>query len=121
MNNTPVQYLLMAKTFNRRMPIEEKIKIILKEMSFERFDENYLKLLGQLDEMQYLKNEELLLDLVSRIIEKIIRDGFILPLYQKRYSIYVKNHILGVELDYYGRPLFRKARVNRYTAGEVIK
>ena len=111
MNNTQVKYLLMGKTFNRRMPIEEKIKTILKEMSFERFDENYLKLLNQLDEVTYLKNEELLIDLVSRIIEKIIKDGFILPLYQKRYSLYVKDHIRGIELDYYGKPLFRKVRV----------
>lgn len=111
MANNPVQYLLMAKTFHRRMPIEEKIKIILKEMSFERFDENYLKLLNQLDEMQYMQNEELLMDLVSRIIEKIIKDGFILPLYQKRYSIYFRDHIQGMELDYYGKPLFGKVRV----------
>jgi len=111
MKNTPVKYLLMGKTFNRRMPIEEKIQIILKEMSFGRFDENYLKLLNQLDEMKYLKNEELLLDLVSGIIEKVIKDGFILPLYQRRYSIYIKNHVRGIELDYYGKPLFRKVRV----------
>jgi MarR-like DNA-binding transcriptional regulator SgrR of sgrS sRNA len=111
MNNTTVKFLLMTKTFNRRMPIEEKIKIILKEMSFGRFDETYLKLLNQLDEMKYLKNEELTIDLVSRIVEKLIKDGVILPICQKQYSIYVKGHIKGVEMDYYGKPLFQKVRV----------
>jgi len=111
MNNTSVRYLLMGKTFNRRMPLEEKIKIILKEMSFARFDETYLKLLNQLDEMKYLKNEELTIDLVSRIVEKMIKDGVILPICQKRYSFYVKNHVKGVEMDYYGKPLFLEVRI----------
>jgi MarR-like DNA-binding transcriptional regulator SgrR of sgrS sRNA len=111
MNNTSIKYLLIAKTFNRRMPIEEKIKIILKEMSFGRFDENYLKLLNQLDEMKFLKNEEMTIDLVSGIIEKIINDGFILPICQKRFAIYVKSHVKGIEMDYYGKPLFQKVRI----------
>jgi MarR-like DNA-binding transcriptional regulator SgrR of sgrS sRNA len=111
MNSTSIKYLLTAKTFNRRMPIEEKIKIVLKEMSFARFNETYLKLLNQLDELKYLQNEELSLDLVSGIIEKIINDGFILPICQRRYSIYVKNHIKGMELDYYGKPIFRATRI----------
>jgi MarR-like DNA-binding transcriptional regulator SgrR of sgrS sRNA len=111
LNNNPVNFLLMGKTFNRRMPLEEKVKIVLKEMSFTRFDENYLKLLNQLDEVKYLKKEELLMDLVSRIIEKIIKDGFILPLYQRRFSLYIKDHVKGIELDYYGKPLFRTVRI----------
>jgi MarR-like DNA-binding transcriptional regulator SgrR of sgrS sRNA len=110
-NNNSVKYLLVGKTFNRRVPLEEKIKIILKEMSFGRFNETYLKLLNQLDEVQALKNEELMVDLASRIIEKVINDGLILPLYQRRYSLYVKEHLKGLELDYYGKPLFRKVRV----------
>jgi ABC-type transport system substrate-binding protein len=111
MNNTSVKHLLMGKTFNRRMPTEEKIKIILKEMSFTRFNETYLKLLNQLDEMKYLKNEELTIDLVSKIVEKMIKDGIILPICQQRYSIYVKSHIKGVEMDYYGKPLFQEVRI----------
>lgn len=110
-NNNSVKYLLVGKTFNRRVPLEEKIKIILKEMSFGRFNETYLKLLNQLDEVQALKNEELMMDLCSRIIEKVINDGLILPLYQRRYSIYVKEHLKGMELDYYGKPLLQKVRV----------
>jgi len=90
--------------------VEEKIKVILKELSFGRFDENYLKLLNQLDEVTFLKNEEMTRDLVSRIIEKIINDGFILPLYQRKFSIYIKKKIQGLKLDYYGKPLFREVR-----------
>jgi MarR-like DNA-binding transcriptional regulator SgrR of sgrS sRNA len=110
MNNTSVKFLLVTKTFNRRVPIVEKIKIILKEMAFTRFDETHLKLLNQLDEVENLKNEELLMDLVAKIIEKVIQEGYILPLYQKRFSLYVKNHVKGIELDYYGKPLFRRVR-----------
>lgn len=113
MANTSIKYLLMVKTFNRRMPLEEKIKVILKEMSFARFNETYLKLLNQLDEMKNLNDDELSMNLVSGIIEKIINDRFILPLYQRRYSIYVKKQVKGITLDYYGKPLFREIRVDQ--------
>ena len=109
-NSTSVNYLLLSRTFNRRVPIAEKIKIILKEMSFARFDESQLKLLNQLDEVENLKNEELLMDLVARIVGKIINDGYLLPLCQRRYSLYIKSHLKGIELDYYGKPLFHKVR-----------
>jgi MarR-like DNA-binding transcriptional regulator SgrR of sgrS sRNA len=111
LNNTTIQYLLLGKVFGKRMPLDEKIKKILQEMSFSRFNEKYLKMLNELDEVKYLKNEELLIDQIARIIEKIISDGFMLPISQKRYSLYIKNKIKGVEMDYYGRPLFHKAGI----------
>jgi MarR-like DNA-binding transcriptional regulator SgrR of sgrS sRNA len=110
MNSTSVKYLLMARTFNRRVPVAEKIKILLKEMSFTRFDESHLKLLNQLDEVDNLKNEELLMDLAARIEGIIIDDGYLLPLCQRRFSLYIKTDIKGIELDYYGKPLFQKVR-----------
>ncbi len=113
MNNAPVQYLLMVKVFNKRVPIEEKIKRIVKEMSFNRFDENYLKMLNELEEVKFLDNDELLYDHVSTLIEKIVNDGFLLPLFQKRYSFYVRKGVKGIELDYYGRPLFRGMGLER--------
>lgn len=112
MNNAPVQYLLMVKVFNKRIPLEEKIKRIVKEMSFNRFDENYLKMLNELEEVTFLKNDELLYDHVSRLIEKVVNDGFLLPLFQKRYSFYVGKGVKGIELDYYGRPLFQGIRLD---------
>jgi hypothetical protein len=111
MGSTQVDYLLMVKVFNKRMPLEEKIKKIIKEMSFTRFNETYLKMLNELEEVTYLKDEEMLIDQVSRLIEKIVNDGFLLPLFQKRYSLYVGNDIEGIVLDNYGRPLFRKMRI----------
>jgi MarR-like DNA-binding transcriptional regulator SgrR of sgrS sRNA len=99
--------------FNKRTPIEEKIKRIVKEMSFSRFDETYLKLLNELEEVTFLKNEELLLDQVSKLIEKIVNDGFLLPLYQKRFSFYVRKGVKGIKIDYYGRPLFHRMQLSR--------
>lgn len=113
MDNAPVQYLLMVKVFNKRIPLEEKIKRIVKEMSFHRFDENYLKMLNELEEVKFLNNDELLYDHVSRLIEKVVNDGFILPLFQKRYSFYVRKGVKGIELDYYGRPLFQGIRLDQ--------
>lgn len=110
-NNNSIKYLLLTKTFSRQVTIAEKIKIILKELSFNRFNETHLKLLNQLDELKYLKDEELLMNLVAKIIEKIINEGYLLPLYQKKFSLYYKNYIKGIELDYYGTPLFQKVRV----------
>jgi MarR-like DNA-binding transcriptional regulator SgrR of sgrS sRNA len=80
-------------------------------MSFARFDESHLKLLNQLDEIKSLKNEQFLMDLVARIVEKIVNDGYLLPVCQRRYSIYIKSHLKGIALDYYGKPLFQKVRV----------
>jgi MarR-like DNA-binding transcriptional regulator SgrR of sgrS sRNA len=111
MNNTSVKYLLLEKVFTKRMPLDEKIKKIVKEMSFARFNAKYLKLINELDEVKFLKNEELLFDQVARIVDEMIKDGFILPLFQERYSTYIKNEIKGIEIDYYGRPLFQGVRV----------
>ncbi len=111
MDNIQINYLLMVKVFNKRIPIDEKIKKIIREMSFTRFNETYLKLLNELEEVKFLKNEELLIDQVSKIIEKIVNDGFLLPLYQNRYSLYVKKKVKGIEVDYYGRPLFQRMRM----------
>lgn len=113
MDSAQVDYLLLVKVFNKRVPLEEKIKRIINEMSFSRFDETYLKLVNELEEVTSLKNEELLMDQVSRLTEKIINDGLLLPLFQKRYSLYVRKGIKDIEMDYYGRPLFQRIRINQ--------
>jgi MarR-like DNA-binding transcriptional regulator SgrR of sgrS sRNA len=110
MNSTSLSYLLIEKTFSAQMPLDEKIKKIVKEMSFSRYNEGYLKLLNELNEVKFLKDEELLIDQLSRIIEKLINDGSILPLYQKKYSLYVNPKVKGLKFDYYGRPLFQDVR-----------
>jgi len=111
-SNNSVKYLLLAKTFNQSMPMAEKIKVILKELSFGRFNETYLKMLNQLDEVQNLNNDEMLTEQVAMIIEKVINEGFLLPLYQKHYSLYIKKEIKGLELDYYGIPLFQRVQIH---------
>lgn len=111
MSNTSIEYLLLAKVFTKRMPIEEKIKKIVKEMSFTRFNEKYLKLINELDEVGLLKNEELLIDHVAKIMEQIGNDGFILPLFQTRYAVYANGKLQGIEMDNYGRPLFQGVKL----------
>jgi MarR-like DNA-binding transcriptional regulator SgrR of sgrS sRNA len=111
MDSAQVNYLLLVKVFNKRVPLEEKIKRIINEMSFSRFDETYLKLVNELEEVSALKNEQFLLEQVSRLIEKIVNDGLLLPLYQKRYSLYVSKKVKDVEMDYYGRPLFQRMQI----------
>ncbi len=111
MDSAQVNYLLSVKVFNKRVPLEEKVKRIINEMSFSRFDETYLKLVNELEEVTSLKNEEFLLEQVSRLIEKILNDGLLLPLYQKRYSLYVRKGVKDIEMDYYGRPLFQRMQI----------
>lgn len=110
LKSNSVKFLLLEKLFSRNMEIEEKIMKIIKEVSFSQFSEKYLQLMNQLEEIQKLNDDEVILDQLSNIILTIINDGFVLPLYQKRYSLYLKNDTSGIELDYYGRPLFKNMR-----------
>ena len=70
-------------------------------------------MLSELDEVKYLKNDELLLDQIARVVGQIIQDGFLLPISQNRYSLYVNSGLKGVVMDYYGRPLFQKVRFEK--------
>ena len=106
-----VKFLLIDKIFQKKNPIEEKISQILKETSFSQFNEKYLRMLSELQEVAYIHNQELLLEQVAKINEAIIRDGFILPLFQKHYSLYLKNTIKGAEVDGFGRPLLHRATI----------
>jgi len=77
-------------------------------MSFARFNESYFGLMEQLDEIVNLKDNELLMDHLAGIIQKIITDGYLLPISQKKYSLYLKKNIKNITIDYYGRPLIHK-------------
>jgi MarR-like DNA-binding transcriptional regulator SgrR of sgrS sRNA len=109
LNSTAIKYVLINKIFQKKIPIEEKISRIIKESSFNQFNVKYLRMLGELDEVKYSNSQELLMEQIARISETIISDGFILPLFQKNYSLYVRNSWQGIGIDYYGRPLFQKA------------
>ena len=110
LNSTAIKYVLIDKIFQSKIPLEEKISRILKESSFNQFNVKYLRMLGELDEVKYSNSQELLMEQVARISEAIINDGFIFPLFQKKYSLYIRNVWQAVQVDYYGRPLFQKSR-----------
>jgi MarR-like DNA-binding transcriptional regulator SgrR of sgrS sRNA len=109
LNSTEIKYVLIDKIFQNKIPVEEKISRILKESSFNQFNVKYLRMLGELDEVKYSNSQELLMEQIARISETIINDGFIFPLFQKNYSLYLRGAWQAVEIDYYGRPLFQKA------------
>jgi MarR-like DNA-binding transcriptional regulator SgrR of sgrS sRNA len=109
LNSTAIKYVLIDKIFQIKIPVEEKISRILKESSFNQFNVKYLRMLGELDEVKYSNSQELLMEQIARISEAIINDGFIFPLFQKNYSLYIRNYWQAMEIDYYGRPLLQKA------------
>jgi len=109
LNSTAITYVLIDKIFQTKIPAEEKISRILKESSFNQFNVKYLRMLGELEEVKYSNSPELLMEQIARISETIINDGFIFPLFQKNYSLYIRNECRAVDIDYFGRPLFQKA------------
>ncbi len=109
LNATAIKYVLIDKIFQAQAPVEEKIGRILRESSFNQFNAKYLRMLGELEEVKYSNSPELLMEQIARISETIINDGFIFPLFQKNYSLYIRNSWQTVEVDYYGRPLLQKA------------
>lgn len=102
-----MEYLILEKVFQQQMPLEEKIRRIVSELTFGRFNAQYLQLVNELQEVNRLNNEEMLLDQVARIIGRIIDDAFLIPLCQKRYSMFVSRRLRGFHMDVYGRPLLQ--------------
>ncbi len=114
MSDTNVKYLILEKVFHSGVAFPEKIKKIVKGMSFYRFNELYFGLIEQLDEIMNLKDSELLMEHISGIIQKIISDGYLLPLSQKKYALYLKKKLKGITIDYYGRPLLHRGHYSPY-------
>lgn len=107
LNGTSIKYMILEKVFQRRMPLEEKVQRVVAELTFGRFNTQYLQLISELREVTGLNNEEMLMDQVARIIGRIVDDGFLMPLAQKRYSMFVKRRMRGFRMDVYGRPLLQ--------------
>jgi len=107
-----IPYMLTSKAFRRDTPAAEKLARIISELTFRRFDEKYLKMISELNEMKFMVDEALLLEQTARIVEEIVRDGFILPLFQKRFSLYVRSKFKDFELDYFGRPLVNRTHLD---------
>ncbi len=112
LDSAAIKYALVDKIFQKKFPAEEKLGRILKESSFNRFNAQYLRMLSELEEARFSNSQELLLEQSARISEAIINDGFIFPLFQKNYSLYVRKSWPGIEIDYYGRPLLQKVSKN---------
>lgn len=112
LNSASIQYVLIDKIFQKKIPAEEKLSRILKESSFNQFNARYLRMLSELDEVKYSNSQELLMEQIARISEAIVNDGFILPLFQKNYSLYIRKTWPALEIDYYGRPLLQKVSKN---------
>ena len=107
LNGTSIKYMILEKVFQRRMPLEEKVQRVVAELTFGRFNTQYLQLISELREVTDLHNEEMLMDQVARIIGRIVDDGFLMPLAQKRYSMYVNLRLRGFRMDVYGRPILQ--------------
>lgn len=108
LDSAAIKYALVDKIFQKKSPPEEKLSRILKESSFNRFNAHYLRMLNELDEARFSNSQELLMEQIARISEAIVNDGFIFPLFQKNFSLYVRKSWPALEIDYYGRPLLQK-------------
>lgn len=109
MKNSEVRYMMIEKIFQKKTPAAEKVARILRETTFTQFNEKYLRLLNELEEVDKSGNNELMMEQTARTITAIVNDGFILPLFQKNFSLYIKEKLLQPEIDYYGRPLLQRA------------
>ncbi|MEN8152640.1 MAG: hypothetical protein ABFR75_01335 [Acidobacteriota bacterium] len=109
-SNRSVKFLVSEKLFNKKDHIEDKIRSIISELSFTRFNEKYLKFLKELEEIKNINNEELLIESVSNIVTTLINDEFVLPLAHKKFSLYINNNFKDIFMDYYGRPLMQMVK-----------
>jgi len=110
-SGTSVKFYLTEKLFTAKTSIVDKIKRIIYELTFSRFNEKYLQIINELDELNFLQNDELLMDRIASVIETLINREYILPLKQKEFSLFSKDSLAGLKLDYYGRPLFHDIRL----------
>ncbi len=110
-SGTQIKFYLTEKLFSAKTSYVDKIKKIIFELTFSRFNEKYLQIVNELDELNFLNNDELLMDRISTIIEMLINKEFILPLKQKEFSLFSKDKFYNLKLDYYGRPIFSRVRL----------
>jgi len=110
LDSAAIQFVLIDKIFQKKTPSEEKISRILKESSFNQFNAKYLRMLSELEEARFSNSQELLMEQIARISEAIASDGFIFPLFQKNYSLYIHKSWPALEIDYFGRPLLQQVR-----------
>lgn len=107
-NDVPI--LIAKKLFRTDMPLAEKLATLLREFSFNRFNEEALGLINQLEEIASLDDENLRITALGTMVEKIVESGTVLPLYQQRFSLMVTKRFESVIIDYYGRIVWSEIR-----------
>ena len=107
MDGASMEYLILEKVFQQRMPLEEKVRRVVSELTFGRFSAQYLQMINELEEVSRFNSDEMLLDQVAKIVGRIIEEGFLIPLCQKQYSMFVNRRLRGFHMDLYGRPLLQ--------------
>jgi MarR-like DNA-binding transcriptional regulator SgrR of sgrS sRNA len=100
-NDVPV--LIAKKLFRTEMPQAEKLATLLREFSFNRFGEEALGMINQLEGIADLAQEDLRMTALGRLVERIVETGTVLPLYQQRFSLMVAKRFGPVVIDLYGR------------------
>jgi len=106
----PVPVLIMKKLFKKETPMAEKLASLIREFSFNRFDEQSLGMIKQLEELSSLDRDDIVVPAMVSIIEKLVEDGVILPLFQQRFQLMVKQEFVPVVIDFYGRILWSELR-----------
>lgn len=106
----PVPVLIVKKLFRSETALTEKLASLVREFSFNRFDEGSLGLIKQLEELAGVSREELVVPALSGITEKIVQDGIILPLYQQRFQLMVRQGLDPVVIDQYSRIAWSELR-----------
>ncbi len=99
-----VRFLMIDKTWQRKTPVAEKVARVIRETTFTQFDEKYLRLLNELDETARMGDEKFVMEQVARVMTQVVEDGFILPVFQRNYSLYIREGVSGITLDPLGRP-----------------
>lgn len=109
----PVPVLILKKLFRRETPLAEKLAALVREFSFNRFDEDSLGMIKQLEEISGLDREDVVIPALAGIMEKLVGNGLIMPMYQQRFQLMVHQDFHPVVLDYYSRILWSELRYER--------
>lgn len=110
LNDENSKYIVLQKSFLKVTPLKAKIKRIISEMLFSRYNEQFMLKTKELDELQFLNKRELLMDKIAALISELVNKGILYPLFQKEYYLYYDKKLSGFKLDYYGKPLFSELR-----------
>jgi len=105
-----LDYIVLQKSFQKATPLKDKVKRIVGEMLFSRYNEEFMLRVKEMDELYGLNKNELLMDKIAALITDIVNEGIIYPLFQKEYYLYYRKRLVDLSIDYYGKPRFDELR-----------